>query len=455
MTAEIAIMNREAVALAADSAVTITQGGAPKIFASANKLFALSRHQPVGIMVYGNASFMAVPWETVIKTYRAQLEDTAYGTVQEYAEDLISFLKDESLLAPEESQEMYVQAVLNTYFDWMFQEMKASFERKIREEAVSKPEDAPRLFREEAQRVISSHYESWRKAAYAEDMGASLAGALRKQYLAEIRRAKKSAFGSLLTSATSRQLTHLAGWILTKYDERNSSPGESGLVIAGFGKDEIFPSIRSFVVSGIAGGKLKLWRDERGAKDITVSIGAWIIPFAQDEMVRSFMEGIEPNYWIDILSAVTRILREYPIALIDSIQGVSNNERERLKRNVFEAFKKIFEAFSEDFDDIKVSRYIDPVVSTIATMPKSELPAVAEALVNLQSFKRRVSGEQETVGGPIDVMLISKGDGLIWIKRKHYFDRALNPQYLRAAFREDRNGASSLEKAHERRIGDD
>ena len=77
MTAEIAIMNREAVALAADSAVTITQGGAPKIFASANKLFALSRQQPVGIMVYGNASFMAVPWETVIKTYRAQLEGTA------------------------------------------------------------------------------------------------------------------------------------------------------------------------------------------------------------------------------------------------------------------------------------------------------------------------------------------------------------------------------------------
>ena len=331
MTAEIAIMNREAVALAADSAVTITQGGAPKIFASANKLFALSRQQPVGIMVYGNASFMAVPWETVIKTFRAQLEGTAYGTVQDYADDLISFLEDESLLAPEESQKMYVQGVLNTYFDWMFQEMEASFERKIREEALSKPEDAPRLFREEAQRVISSHYESWRKAAYAEDMGASLAGALRKQYQAEIRRARKSAFGSLLTSATSRQLTHLAGWILTKYDERNPSPGESGLVIAGFGEDQIFPSIRSFVVSGVAGGKLKFWRDERGSKDITVSIGAWIIPFAQDEMVRSFMEGIEPNYWIDILSSVTRLLKEYPIALIESIQGVSNQERDRPK----------------------------------------------------------------------------------------------------------------------------
>lgn len=35
-----------------------------------------------------------------------------------------------------------------------------------------------------------------------------------------------------------------------------------------------------------------------------------------------------------------------------------------------------------------------------------------------------------TVGGPIDVAIISKCDGFIWLKRKHYFDRAYNPQYF-------------------------
>lgn len=34
------------------------------------------------------------------------------------------------------------------------------------------------------------------------------------------------------------------------------------------------------------------------------------------------------------------------------------------------------------------------------------------------------------VGGPIDVAVISKGDGLIWIKRKHYFDRDLNQHFF-------------------------
>ena len=86
MTTEIAIMNKSAVALAADSAVTIaltgTQGREHKIFNSANKLFALSKYCPVGIMVYGNASLMGIPWETIIKVYRRNLGDRKFDSLK-------------------------------------------------------------------------------------------------------------------------------------------------------------------------------------------------------------------------------------------------------------------------------------------------------------------------------------------------------------------------------------
>jgi hypothetical protein len=61
VTAEIAILNAEAVALAADSAVTLSSRSrrAPKIYNTANKLFTLSKHHPVGVMIYGNASLAA------------------------------------------------------------------------------------------------------------------------------------------------------------------------------------------------------------------------------------------------------------------------------------------------------------------------------------------------------------------------------------------------------------
>ena len=55
---------------------------------------------------------------------------------------------------------------------------------------------------------------------------------------------------------------------------------------------------------------------------------------------------------------------------------------------------------------------------------------MAEALINLTSLKRRVSPEEETVGGPTDVAVITKGDGMVWIKRKQYFPPELNHGYL-------------------------
>jgi hypothetical protein len=52
---------------------------------------------------------------------------------------------------------------------------------------------------------------------------------------------------------------------------------------------------------------------------------------------------------------------------------------------------------------------------------------MAETLVNLTTFKRRVSTSRETAGGPIDVAVVSRGDGFVWVRRKRYFPIELNP----------------------------
>jgi hypothetical protein len=43
--------------------------------------------------------------------------------------------------------------------------------------------------------------------------------------------------------------------------------------------------------------------------------------------------------------------------------------------------------------------------------------------------------DTETVGGAVDVAVISKGDGFIWIKRKHYFKPELNARFFANYFR--------------------
>jgi len=48
--------------------------------------------------------------------------------------------------------------------------------------------------------------------------------------------------------------------------------------------------------------------------------------------------------------------------------------------------------------------------------------------------KRKFSSAAESVGGPIDVALISRNDGFVWVRRKHYFDSGLNPRYFHRKF---------------------
>jgi hypothetical protein len=50
-----------------------------------------------------------------------------------------------------------------------------------------------------------------------------------------------------------------------------------------------------------------------------------------------------------------------------------------------------------------------------------ELAETAASLVKLNSFQLRVSGQPETVGGPVDVAIISLADGLVMIRDSHTY----------------------------------
>ncbi len=68
----------------------------------------------------------------------------------------------------------------------------------------------------------------------------------------------------------------------------------TGLVFAGYGEDEICPSLLHVEIDGILNNRLKL------AERKTVDIGrggpvAEIIGFAQDDMVQSFVNGVDPS----------------------------------------------------------------------------------------------------------------------------------------------------------------
>ncbi len=75
-------------------------------------------------------------------------------------------------------------------------------------------------------------------------------------------------------------------------------------------------------------------------------------------------------------------------------------------------------------------KFTNPILNSIGGLPKNELANMGESLIHITSLKRKVSADLESVGGDIDVAIISKGDGFIWKKHKQYFKSDLNPQFF-------------------------
>lgn len=60
-------------------------------------------------------------------------------------------------------------------------------------------------------------------------------------------------------------------------------------------------------------------------------------------------------------------------------------------------------------------------------MPIQDAIDLAEYLVNLTVMWSRFTPGAAVVGGPIEIAAITKHEGFKWIRRKFYFDKALNP----------------------------
>ena len=325
MTAEIAIMNLQAIALAADSAVTVEHaGGGSKIFQAANKIFALSPLAPVGILVYGSAAYMGIPWETLIKEYRRIHGMETHDRLEGYASNFRQFLVAET----------------PTYLDY--------------------PSDF-------------------------------------------------------------------------------SIDAQSGIVIAGFGSLELLPSWCQIIVQD-DGTELRIIEIDPVEVD-PVEQRAVVQAFAQSDMIAQFMEGSAPEYDKIVIGMFSRYLDQYSNNIVSLIPQSLSINTDALRDQMKKYNASIAESINESLGRIR-QEHARGIVGVVASLPKEDLAGMAEALVDLTSLKRRVSLEAETVGGPTDVAVITKGDGMVWIKRKQYFPPELNHGYMARTYGRRGHGAT-------------
>ena len=292
-------------------------------------------------------------------------------------------------------------------------------------------------------RIINLHYDNWLKLELRPSFTDSDFDLLLKLYQEDIEELCKAVFQKLFPIIQSqnqgefyKKIQYISLSYFLKINPNLSPANDSGVVITGFGEDEIFPSYIAYKIWGKVHDTILYSEHSHGGVNLQ-SQSAGIIPFAQDDMVKSFIEGIEPNFQNLIFSTLDELFKKYPEYIVEIMTNLSDSDKKIMIQVLSEKSNLIFSDFLQKMMDYKKSVNIAPILQVVTNLPKDELAAMAEALLNLTSFKRRVSMSAETVGGPIDVAVISKGDGFIWIKRKFYFDPKLNARYIAHYYQEN------------------
>lgn len=420
MTAVLGILNKQAVAIAADSAVTIGGTENHKIFNRANKVFTLSKRHPVGIMIYNSASFMTTPWETIIKVYRKQLGETSFPTLKEYQCNFLDFIKYKGYYTSVNVQKDYfggfalniVNYAINeivkknrSIFDNPSDENKQQFLTLLEQQIgtlrgfwISNPDHCPDF----------NNYSLGNFKQFTEDI-------FEKIFLTRF-----TNNGFELPDTLKETIKEAIYYILLAKENISS---HTGLVFAGFGEDEIYPQLIPINVSMVFDNKLRYYIDDPNCASISDLNDGAVRPFAQTDVINTILSGIDPELNKTYLSNFGALFDKYNQIILNAI-GDSNPLLSEQIKSI--EIQKLIEEYASSNQQILRENYIIPLMNAVSHLSKEDLAEMAESLIYLTYLKRRITNAEESVGGPVDVAIISKGDGFIWIKRKHYFKPEFN-----------------------------
>ena len=403
MTSEVIIKNKSGIVLAADSAVTISQGSIQqKVYNTANKLFSLSKEYPVGILVYNNAAINEIPVEIIIKEFRAQHGKNNYATISKCSEAFKSFVEDfvKSHTSMDDKKKQFC-----SYYKEFLQYFSSLIinAQNIEVCDIIKQQEASLESIITDRKLLRFNFDNLEK--YYNFVKNDL----------DIDKFNQT-FGVKVTKDDIKKFFFLFMNICYHY---------TGIAICGYGLSEIYPAISKMEIIGLIGDNFYIIND----KNIVSSTSCGIGPLAQRDMMDTFLRGVSDS----VLQQFQKMLNETVDKTLNEIQAVFKLPDEIFLTLLDNIKKDIVANFG--LDDYINHVQISPRLDALDNLSKEEMAELAEYLIKLQAISYKVSNNLEQVGGPIDVAIISKHDGFIWKQRKLYFPADLNFHFFENYFK--------------------
>ncbi len=429
MTAIIGVLNSQGVVIAADSAVTVTAGNIKKVYNKSNKIFTLSKYHPVGIAIYNSSQFMGIPWETLIKMYRKQLEKKKFDTIEKYKTDFLTFLaKNLSYISSEFKENNFY-----TFCSGDFNSLKTKILDQISNNNITTSGMSDQDASDHISPIISQEIKDYRDQIDAMAKNSLVRFSL-AEYIAEhgkqldetikvLEDEIKAKFALFALTSVDKDLIREMLYGLVKVDYIFES--SSGLIFMGFGEKEIYPSSQQVTIGNVIKDVIR-YKIHDPVNIIPGKFNADIISYAQRDVTMTVLKGIDPAFQSEINSSLTEafntLSEEVALKITDATEASATSA----------AIKTIPTTLIDKLENYRQKTITQPLLDILNYMGKEDMAELAESLVSITSLKRKFTqnSSDESVGGPVDVAVITKGDGFIWLKRKNYFDIELNRGFI-------------------------
>ena len=406
MSVGVCIINRNGIALAADSAGTYT--GNKMFYNSMNKVFSLSRKYVYGAITYGATTIYNVSIDQVLKEFRTYLDSREH--ISDFFEILPLF---EAFINQNSSYYKFDLAEAN-HCNGLIKDLVVDWGNKIK--TVATEVDAENKISEilnQLETVMrgSLKIDNYDVSAYIKTTYNDYFNMLIGMIVPELNNfpTQKECFWDYICNYFNLSLT-------------NETNNYMGLFFACYGHCDAFPKFTHIELYRVVGGKIKYRLVENYEES---NNHAQIVPLAQPDVILTFCKGISNRFINYIPQKVESIINSKIDALPDTF---TIDQKNALKTSLSSSKAEIASAINTTIQNDNVK----PILDSVQLIPLPEMGFLAESLVNITSLKRTfaIDGNQQTVGGPTDVAVMSKGDGFVWIKRKHYFDKQMNPDYI-------------------------
>lgn len=414
MTAIVGILNKKAVAIAADSAMTVIRGDDRKIYNTTQKIFRLSKKQPVGVMVFNDAEFMGTPWEVLIKLYYDKSGDKDLPTVESYREDFISFLKNSKYFTTEEEQQDALNDEMTDVVYTIYRGAKKIC--KMAEEANldELPAEKQLPFYNNYVKVL---LESCADAGVCEDF--------ERYTISQFRKYARPAFERLFKDMKEEKMPiDGVAWekAVFAYIQSKNFRNFTGLVFVGYGSEQIYPALALIFINIAFDGHLRMQTDSE--RDVTISNDndAEIRSYAQDDVIRTLLKGLAPDLEQQYKKFIQNKLNEVKSSFSDIAKKAKCSDS-TLKKIAKIDEEDICNQICKDVNDYISDEYLKGLFRSIASFDVPDMASMAESLIAVTNLQRHITSSEESVGGPVDVAVITRSEGFVWIKHKNWFDK--------------------------------